>query len=75
MLATNKFYATWYNKSGSKIAVIEFMDSNGNWRGSHAYDYNPYNKATFADQVYAYADTMAGIKGGRMERCTFGGEE
>jgi len=74
MLASNKFYATWYNKPGSKIAVIEFSDSNGNWAGSHAYDFNPYNKLSFADQVYAYADTMAKFKGGRLEWCKKGEE-
>ena len=74
MLATNKFYATWFQKPGSLIAVIEFSDSNNNWAGSHRLDFNPHNKATFADQIYDYADTMAKIKGGRLEWCKKGEE-
>lgn len=74
MLATRKFYAVWYNKPGSMIAVIEFSGSNGNWCGLHAYDFNPHNKQSFADQVYAYADVQANLKGGRLERLSFGGE-
>lgn len=74
MLATNKFYAEWFQKPGSTIAVIEFSDSNGNWAGSHSLDFNPHNPLSFADQVYAYADITAKFKGGRLERCKKGEE-
>ena len=74
MLASNKFYATWFNKPGSKIAVIEFRDINGNWAGSHAYDFNPNNPLDFVDQVYEYADLTARLKGGRLEQMLKGVE-